>query len=84
MAYKPRPPLKVPRLENEKHEIFARCVANGNQPAICYYGVGYEHNPDAAWILADSKAIRARCEEIYAQNNPWQYRNKKYTHITDL
>jgi len=42
------------RLENNRQEQFARCIAVGNLPAVCAIGTGYANDPDAAYTLADS------------------------------
>ena len=72
-----------PRLDNESHEQFARCLAVGNRPIVCYIGVGYNRDEDAAMALADSKSIRLRAEEIFRQLKPKRYAARGYIHITD-
>lgn len=72
-----------PRLDNERHEQFARCIAAGNLPLVCYFGVGYNRDEAAALELANSKHIRLRAEEIFRQIKPHQYYAHGYKHITD-
>jgi len=79
----PRKPLIHPRLDNERHEQFARCIAVGNLPLVCYVGVGYNNDAEAATELANNKPIRLRAEEIFRQRRPHQYKQHGYTHITD-
>lgn len=75
-----KPPVH-PRLDNERHEQFARCIAVGNQPHVCYIGVGYPRDPNAAEALAKNKAIRLRSEEIYRQRRPAMYAAHGYKHL---
>lgn len=82
MPKKPKPPLS-PRLENERHEQFARCIAVGNLPQACYVGVGYPRDNAAAFELANSKTMRLRAEEIFRQRRPSQYKQHGYKHVTD-
>lgn len=77
-----RPPIQ-PRLDNERHEQFARCIAAGNLPLVCYFGVGNNRDEAAATELANSKPIRKRSEEIFRQIKPHQYSAHGYKHITD-
>lgn len=77
-----RPPIQ-PRLDNERHEQFARCIAAGNLPMVCYIGVGYNRDEAAATELANSKTIRLRAEEIFRQTKRHQYSAHGYKHITD-
>lgn len=76
------PPIH-PRLDNESHEQFARCISAGNFPIVCHIGVGYNGEEAAANALANSKSIRLRAEEIFRQKEPTQYSTHGYTHITD-
>ncbi len=69
---------KYQPLENEKHEMFARCVGAGNLPVICYLGVGYEKNVEAAEMLAAQPEIRAQAEAWHAILRP--VRAKRYKH----
>lgn len=80
--YQKRPPIQT-RLDNECHEQFARCIAAGNLPMICYIGVGYNSDEAAATALADSKPIRLRAEEVFRQTKRHQYAAHGYKHITD-
>jgi hypothetical protein len=64
--------------------MFARCISAGNLPDVCYFGAGYERDPAAAFLLADSKAIRARAEEVYRQTRKFAYQRTGYQHITDI
>jgi len=77
-----KPPIQT-RLDNETHEQFARCIAMGNMPVVCYFGVGYNRDEAAAVELANAPIIRARCEEIFRQKKPHQYSAHGYKHITD-
>lgn len=78
-----RPPVTYSPLDNERHEQFARCIAAGNLPLVCYFGVGYNRDEAAALELANSKPIRLRAEEIFRQIKPHQYSAHGYKHITD-
>lgn len=76
------PPIQT-RLDNESHEQFARCVAAGNLPLVCYFGVGNNRDEAAALELANSKPIRLRAEEIFRQIKRHQYNAHGYKHVTD-
>ncbi len=76
------PPIH-PRLDNESHEQFARCIAAGNMPLVCYFGVGNNRDEATATALANSKPIRLRAEEIFRHIKPHQYVAHGYKHITD-
>ena len=55
-------------LDNDKHEMFARCVAIGNDPYICRFGVGMSRDRVAAELLTKRKFIKSRIEYL-RQNN---------------
>jgi hypothetical protein len=74
-----RPPLQD-RLDNDKHEQFARCIGSGNEPLVCYFGVGYPMDEEAAKSLARTKAIRLRAEEWFRQTKPRGYQLNGYKH----
>lgn len=80
---KQRKPPVHPRLDNDTHEQFARCIAVGNHPLVCYIGVGNNRDENAAMELARSKTMRLRAEEIFRQLRPHQYIQYGYKHVTD-
>lgn len=57
-------------LDNERHEMFVRCVAAGNDVLVCYYGVGYEKDRRAAVALANLPIIREQVETYHGILNP--------------
>ena len=69
----------MPRLENERLEQFARCLAMGTDYEMCFRAVGYAPNELSARIMASRPEIRARAEEFHEQ----QYPGEPYTHPTD-
>lgn len=75
MAKKPDVPL-----ENVRHEQFARCVANGNDLLVCYYGVGFNKDRTAAEILAKSPEIRRRSKERHKIQKPHAHYRNGYKH----
>lgn len=70
-------------LDNERHEQFARCLAQHNAPAVCYFGVGYPRDEAAAERLADDSRIRKRAEEVFRQIKPFQYAECGYEHVLE-
>ena len=79
MARRNREPLHPP-IDNERHEQFARCLGAGNEPLVCFYGVGYPMDEQAAISLARSKVIRLRAEEWFRRIKPrgWQLNGYKH------
>jgi hypothetical protein len=75
-------PKKKPdvMLENERHEQFARCVAQGNDVLVCYIGVGFNHDRNAAEMLAKSPDIRRRCDERFKIQKPHAHKRNGYRH----
>jgi len=51
-------------LDNEKHEMFARCVAVGNDPYVCRFGVGMSRERTAAELLAKQKIVKNRIQYL--------------------
>ena len=78
MARKPKTPDVM--LENRQHEMFARCVAAGNNPFACYFGVGYPRDREAAAELVRMPAIRERCEVIHSKIKPHAHYRYGYKH----
>ena len=67
-------------LENERHEQFARCVANGNDLLACYIGVGYPRDRNAAVLLAKHSDIRRRCKERHKIQKSYAHKQRGYEH----
>lgn len=73
MAKKPDQPLEI-----ERHEQFARCLAAGNGLLVCYFGVGYPRDLEAAKQLAGLPEIRRRAIEYHKILKP--FAEKEYQH----
>ena len=67
-------------LENERHEMFCRCLAAGNDPFVCYFGVGYPRDREGAIELAKSPIIRKRAKEYHAILKPAAHKQSGYRH----
>lgn len=74
----PRRPELQARIENDRHEQFARCLGLENDLEVCALGIGMP--VEQATELARQKKIKLRAEEWFSRKMPgaWYKRKIKY------